>query len=105
MNDRTKRPPNARRTTNARAMPRIDRARLPGCLLTAAMAAAPFCALLYGWNAGLAVMSAALVATAYLARSAARVADPRTRQRLRTAVLVNALLALGCALALAVRLT
>jgi hypothetical protein len=105
VNDRTQRPTRERRRWEARGFPPADRARLTGCALTAAVVAAPFCALLYGWNVALAVMSAALTATAYLAQNAARTADPTMRRRLRTAVFVNALLALGCVVALVARLT
>ena len=105
VNRTTPRPTSDERSVRARTYARGDRTRLTGCVLTAAVAAAPFFALLYGLNAALAVMTMALTVTAYLARTTAgRAANPATRQRLGMAVVVNVLLAVGCAIALVVRL-
>ena len=101
--NRTQRPTRDERRAHARALPRPDRVRLTGCVLAAALVAAPFLALLYGLNAALAVMTLALTATAYLARTAAGAADAATRQRLRTAVVINVVLALVCAIVLVMR--
>ena len=80
----------------------IERARLAGCLLGGAILAAPFLALLYDATAGIVVMTLALGATAFGAAQTARTAGEPGRRRLRAAAVVNALLALGCAAALAV---
>ena len=82
----------------------MDRAHLTGCLLSGAIVAAPFLALLYDAAAGLAVMTVALGATAYLAGDAARGVIEPTRRRLLTAATVNALLAAACVAALIARL-
>lgn len=71
-----------------------------GCFFGAAMLAAPFLALLYGWNAGLAVMAAALAATTGLAIQAGRTAPPEVRRRLLPVAVVNGLLAAACLVAL-----
>jgi hypothetical protein len=57
---------------------------------------APFLALLYGIEAGLTVMAAALAAVGTLAVFTARSADADLRQRLLLVGAVNALLALAC---------
>ena len=79
-------------------------ARSSGCLLSGAIVAAPFLALLYDVAAGLAAMTIALGATAYLARDAARGTTAPARRRLLTAAAVNALLAAACVVALIARL-
>ena len=82
----------------------MDRARWTGCLLSGAIVAAPFLALLYDVAAGLAVMTGALGTTAYLAGDAARGTAEPARRRLLTAAAVNALLAAACVVALIARL-
>ena len=52
--------------------PGIDPRRLASYGFVAGMVLAPFLALIYGWNAGLAVMLFALAATTYLAYDAYR---------------------------------
>ncbi len=75
------------------------RARFAGCILSAAILAAPFLALLYAPAAGLAVMALALGLLAFLATDAAGRADPAFRGRLRLAARLNLLLATACLLA------
>jgi hypothetical protein len=70
----------------------------------AAMVAAPFLALIYDLTTGLAVMTAALAATAYVSLDASRVAEPPLRQRLRVLAAVNAVLGLIALGLLAARL-
>ncbi|MGI8644475.1 MAG: hypothetical protein ACR2LS_10215 [Thermomicrobiales bacterium] len=74
------------------------------CLLSGAILIAPFLALLYDLDAGLGVMALTLAASVELARQAQARAVPEMRQRLRVVMVVNALLALICAVILAVRL-
>jgi hypothetical protein len=74
-----------------------------GVLLGLAILAAPFLALLYGFDAGLAVMALALAAVGLLAFLAARTAEPELRQRLLVVAAVNAVLAFACVVLLAVR--
>lgn len=83
-----------------------ERERLLGCGLVLAVVAAPFLALLYDLNAGLAVTSLALGATAVLTAQAARfgAGGPAVRPRLLAAAALNALLALACLVILVVRL-
>jgi hypothetical protein len=67
-------------------------------LFVAAMVVAPFLALLYDLNAGLAVLTAALAATAYLTFDVAWEAEAELRRRLLVLGAVNAvfgLIALG----------
>jgi VIT1/CCC1 family predicted Fe2+/Mn2+ transporter len=73
-------------------------------VFAAAMVAAPFLALLYDLTAGLAVLTVALAATAYLAIDAAREAEPILRRRLRILGGVNAALGLIALGLLAARL-
>jgi hypothetical protein len=80
-----------------------DRPPLVGLLLGLAILAAPFLALLYGLDAGLAVMALALAAVGVLALLAARTAEPDLRQRLLVVAAVNAALALACLVLLLVR--
>ena len=75
------------------------RARQVGCVLSGAMVAAPFLALLYHPAAGLTVMALALGTLTGLAMDAARHAEPAARRRLRLVAAINALLGLACALA------
>lgn len=70
------------------------RAERAGCALAGAMVAAPFLALLYGPDAGLAVAVAALVTTAWLAHDAARRQPETDRRRFVLAAGVNAAFAL-----------
>ncbi len=72
----------------------------------AAMVAAPFLALLYGWDAALLALGAGLLATAFLAFDASRQArvEPAARRRLLAAAAINLGLALLAGLLLVVRL-
>jgi len=82
----------------------LERARVAGCLLGGAIVVAPFLALLYDVGAGLAVMAVALGATAWGAVQGARLAARPLRRRLFAAAAVNGVLAVGCVVALVVRL-
>jgi hypothetical protein len=75
-----------------------------GCVFGVGLLAAPFLAALYGLNAGLAVMTLALATTTAFGVYAARTAPPDLRRRLLPIVVVNAVLAVACLVALAVRL-
>ncbi len=79
--------------------------RLGGALVLAVVVA-PFLALLYDLDAGLAVTALALAATAALVAQAARsgTGGPALRPRLLTAAALNALFALACLVILVVRL-
>ncbi len=79
--------------------------RIITLVFAAAMVAAPFLALLYDLTAGLAVLTVALAATAYLAIDSAREAEPVLRRRLRILGGVNAALGLIALGLLAARLT
>jgi hypothetical protein len=76
--------------------PGIDPRRLAGYGFVAGMVLAPFLALLYGWNAGLAVMTFSLAATTYLAFDTYRTASPDVQPSLRLLVAVNAVLTVAC---------
>ena len=80
-----------------------DRPPVLGYALGLAILAAPFLALLYDLDAGLAVMSLALSAVGLLAVLAGRDAEPELRQRLLAVGAVNAALALACLVLLLVR--
>ena len=86
------------------ATPGRDRARLVGRVLAGAILVAPFLALLYGPDAGLAVMALALGATAFLTRDAARGAEADLRRWLLVATAVNGTLAAACVVVLIARL-
>lgn len=73
------------------------------CLLSGAIVIAPFLALLYDLNAGLGAMVLTLAASIELARKARSRAVPEMRQRLQVVMVVNAGLAIGCAVILVVR--
>lgn len=77
-----------------------------GGIFALAMVASPFLALLYGWEAALAALIAALLATAYLAGDGARQAadDPGRRRRLVAAGVVNVVLAVIAVAILVARL-
>ncbi len=79
----------------------VDRARAIGCLLAGGIVVAPFLALLYDLDAGLAVMALALAATAFLSREAARTGGASVRRRLLVVAAVNGALALVCLVVLA----
>ena len=81
-----------------------NRGQLVGCLLASSIAAAPFVALLYDLDAGLAVMALALGATAWLTRESARGLGAAQRSRLHAAALLNGVLALVCVAILVARL-
>lgn len=81
----------------------FDARKLAGYGFVAAMVLAPFLALIYGWNAGLGVMTFALASTTYLVVDAWRTADPATRLRLRPLLGINAALTLLCLLILILR--
>ena len=82
------------------------RRRWLGIAFAAAIAAAPFAAALYGWEAALVTLMVALLATAYLAGETARQPStgPADRRRMLTAAGVNVLLALLAGILLALRL-
>jgi phosphate/sulfate permease len=84
-------------------MPEGAAARV-GCLMAAAMVAAPFLALRFGTDAGLAVATAALIATAVLARGAARDAVGDAARRMVVAAWANTLLAAAMVALLVVRI-
>jgi len=67
------------------------------------MVLAPFLALIYGWTAGLVVMTFSLAATTYLAFDAYHTASPDLQPRLRLLVAVNAALSIACLAVLLVR--
>ncbi len=73
-------------------------------LFAAAMVAAPFIALLYDINAGLAVLTLALLATAYAAYDASPAAAPEMARRLRLLAGVNGAMGLIAAGLLLARL-
>jgi hypothetical protein len=83
--------------------PAVDPDRAVGCLLGLAILAAPFLAVLYDLDAGLAVMAVALGAAAYLALQALPAADATLARRLRLVAGVNAVLAAACLAMLALR--
>ena len=80
-----------------------DRPPVLGYALGLAILAAPFLALLYGLDAGLAVMALALIAVALLAVLTGQNAEPDLRQRLFVVGAVLAVLALACLLLLLAR--
>lgn len=97
----------AKKPDKARRQPRwgeAERRRVIGCLMVGAMVAAPFIALLYGINVGLAMMGLALLATSYATLSAARHTTIGNRQTLRLLAAGNAILALLCVAALVLRI-
>lgn len=65
-----------------------------GCLLALAMVAAPFVALLFGVPAAMAVLAAGAGATAFLAFSTSRIAEPERKASLLMAAIINAVFAL-----------
>jgi hypothetical protein len=70
--------------------------RLATAFLAGAMIVAPFVALLFRVEAGLAVMAAALIATAYLLREVLAEAGPEARWWVRAAIGVDLALAVVC---------
>jgi hypothetical protein len=86
---------------------RVSGRTAPGGIATAilagAMIVAPFVALLFRAEAGLAVMAAALIATAFLLREVLAVTAPGARRWVRAAIGVDLALAAIC-LALVVAL-
>ena len=83
----------------------IDPRRVAGYGFVAGMVLAPFLALVYGWNAGLGVMTFALAATTYLTFDSYRTAPPDLHSRLRPLVIVNAALTIACFAVLLVRVS
>lgn len=73
-------------------------------LFVAAMVVAPFLALIYDLSAGLAVMTAALIATTIVTIDASRVAEPVIRRRLLLLAWTNGAMSLAAAGLLAARL-
>lgn len=76
--------------------------RRPGCasiVCAIAIFVSPFLALLFSVNAGLALMTIALFATAFLLREALAGAPETTHGLLRLLLIVNASLAAACAVA------
>lgn len=82
----------------------LDPRKLAGYGFVAGMVAAPFLALVYGWNAGLGVMALALAATTYLVLDASRTADDDQKRRLQPLLITNAVLTLVCVVILVLRL-
>ena len=78
--------------------------RVVGCVPAVAILVAPFLALRLGPEAGLAAAVAALVALALFGLGVARQAEPGAGRRLRALAAVNLVLAVACAVTLAVRL-
>ena len=78
--------------------------RLPGCLLSAGIVAAPFVGLLYDVNLALGIAVVALAAASYLALDSRRVAPPEMRTRLRTVAIINGTIAAFVLLILVLRL-
>ena len=70
--------------------------RAGAIVLAAAIFVAPFVALLYRAEAGLAVMAAALAATTFLLHEALGIAEPELRRWVRIAIAVNVILAVAC---------
>ena len=81
----------------------IDPRRVAGYGFVAGMVLAPFLASIYGWNAGLGVMTVALAATTYLAFDSYRTAPPELRSRFRPLVALNAGLTVVCVVFLLLR--
>jgi hypothetical protein len=75
--------------------------RAGAIVLAAAIFVAPFIALLYRAEAGLAVMAAALVATTFLLHEALAIAEHGLRRWVRIAIGVNVVLAVACIVVLA----
>ena len=78
--------------------------RIVTYIFAAAMVVAPFVALLYDINAGLGVLTLALLATAYAAYDASQAAEPDLAKRLRLLAGVNGVLGLVAAGLLLARL-
>jgi hypothetical protein len=74
----------------------LNRTRIGTAVLTVAMFAAPFLALLYGLAAALAVMAAGLVATSFLLRTAVAGTSLAERGWFHAALIVNLVLAFAC---------
>jgi hypothetical protein len=81
----------------------VDPRRLAAYAFVAGMVLAPFLALIYGWNVGLAVMTLALAATTYIGLDTYRTADGATRPRVRLLIALNAALCLLCVVVLILR--
>lgn len=64
-----------------------------GCALAGAMAASPFLALVFGWNAALVVLAIATLATSWLAWDGSRTASPERRPSLLLSAGMNLLFA------------
>jgi len=82
---------------------RLDPRRVVGYLFVAGMVLAPFLALTFSIEVGLAVMTFALAATTYLAFDALKHAQPELHSRLKLMAGINALLCLACLLILLAR--
>lgn len=65
-----------------------------GCVLAGAMAAAPFLALVFGWNAALVVLAIATLTTSWLAWDGSRQADPERRPSLLLSAGMNLVFAI-----------
>lgn len=77
------------------ARQREHRVNLKAFLLTVAIVMAPFLALLFGIEAGLAVLAAGLAFTIWVTWMASASAGPVQRSRLRTMAVMNVCLLLG----------
>ena len=89
---------------NPEAVARV-RNRLPGCLLSASILAAPFVGLLYSLDLALGIAAVALAAAAWLAWDSRTTAPVEFRGRLRTVMVVTGGLALLALVVLVLRLT
>jgi hypothetical protein len=90
--------------TNPTGGGKLDPRQAAGYLFAGAMVAAPFLALLFGWNAGLAVLAFALAATTFLTLDALRRAPSELRPRLRWLAALNGVLTLFAVVILVVRM-
>lgn len=80
------------------------RPSLVGCVFAVGVIAAPFLALLYGIEAGLGMMAAALATVTGFGVYATQHAPPDLRRRLLPVVMLNGVLAVACLLVLLWRL-
>jgi hypothetical protein len=79
-----------RDTRNRNGLTEDERRRVIGCAFSAAVAIAPFIALLYSREIGLVVLAAALGCTIYFAFEAYREAEADRRRQLMALLVVNA---------------
>lgn len=84
-------------------MNRDERRKIVGYGFVGGMVLAPILALVYGWNAGLAVMGFALAATTYIGIDTLRTTPAADQPRLKWLIGANAALSFACFALLAVR--